>query len=277
MTPRLDLYFERKYQNIISQYANNQNINKLQHKPCELYHIWVFWYQGKEAMPELVLTCYNQLVKYNDNVILITKNNIREYTHIPEEIYKKVEQGLISYTHLSDILRLSLLAKDGGMWIDATCFVPYSIPDEAKNEVFYSPSTRGLDDMPMWSNSRWCGWNMGTCIKNSPLFMFCRDMLYSIDINEQCLPHYLLLDYILDYAYRKIPNVKEIIDNHTEYNTKRNELHFLLNKAYDDSIYKNLIKNDWMFKLSYKTIWKSVTSDGKPTFYLMFIKGELDN
>lgn len=276
LTPRLDRYFERKYQSIISLHINNQNENKSQYLAHKSYPTWVFWWQGEGQMPKLVAYCHKQLIKYNSNVILITKDNIRDYTHIPEEIYTKVAQGQISYTHLSDILRLSLLAERGGMWVDATCFVPYSIPDEAKKEVFYSPSTRGLDDLPMWSNSRWCSWNMGSCMKNNPLFMFCRDMLYSIYINEPCVPHYLVMDYILDYAYRKIQGIKEMIDNHTEYNTKRNELHFLLNKPYDEDTYQQLIKKDWVFKLSYKTLWQSVTSDGKPTFYQMLVKGKLD-
>lgn len=276
LTPRLDRYFEKKYQSIIDQRINNQNENKLHYLAHKLYPTWVFWWQGGGQMPELVTCCYKQLIKYNSNVILITKDNIRDYTHIPEEIYAKVAQGQISYTHLSDILRLSLLAERGGMWVDATCFVPYSIPDEAKKEVFYSPSTRGLDDLPMWSNSRWCCWNMGACMKNNPFFMFCRDMLYAIYINEPCVPHYLVMDYVFDYAYRKIPGIKEMIDNRTEYNTKRNELHFLLNKPYKEETYRQLIKNDWVFKLSYKTLWQSVTSDGKPTFYQMLVKGKLD-
>ena len=72
--------------------------------------------------------------------------------------------------------------------------------------------------------------------------MFARDMLYSIYINESCVPHYLVMDYVFDYAYRKLPNIKEMIDNHTEYNTKRNELHFLLNKPYKEDTYQQLIK-----------------------------------
>lgn len=276
LTPRLDRYFERKYQDTTRQYINNQNINKTQYKPCNPYPIWVFWWQRGGGMPKLITHCYKQLIKYNSNVTLITKDNIRNYTHIPEEIYTKVAQGQISYTHLSDILRLSLLAERGGMWFDATCFVPYSIPDEAKKEVFYSPSTRGLADMPMWSNSRWCVWNMGSCIKNNPLFMFCRDMIYAININESCLPHYLVIDYIFDYAYRKIPGIKEMIDNHTEYNTKRNDLHFLLNKPYKEETYRQLIKNDWVFKLSYKSFWKKEV-DNQITFYGKLINGTLND
>lgn len=238
LTAHLDQYFEKKYQSIISQYINNTN--KLQHQPCESYLIWVFWWQGK-GMPELVENCYKQLVKHNSNVILITKNNIRDYTHIPEEIYTKVSKGQISYTHLSDILRLSLLAERGGMWLDATCFVPYSIPDKAKKEVFYSPSTRGLDDMPSWSNSRWCSWNVGSCIKTILFHVRQRYAILHIHKRIMCTS---LFGNGLCFRLRlsKTSEHQRMIDNHTEYNTKRNELHFLLNKPYKEDTYQQLIK-----------------------------------
>lgn len=99
-------------------------------------------------MPELVSVCYNQLKVHNDSVILITKDNIRQYADIPEAIYNKVNSEEISLTHLSDILRFSLLAERGGMWVDSTCFIPYTIPQSVKHKVFHSPSTRGLAHYP---------------------------------------------------------------------------------------------------------------------------------
>lgn len=67
-------------------------------------------------------------------------------------------------------------------------------------------------------------------------------MLYTININEACLPHYLILDYLLDYAYRKFPYMRQVIVKHKEFNVKRNELHFLLNKVYEEPVYQRLIK-----------------------------------
>ncbi len=62
-----------------------------------------------------------------------------------------------------------------------------------------------------------------------------------------------------------------MIDAVPENNVRRNDLHFMLNKPYDENEYKNLIEFDWLFKLSYKTPWKEKTEDGKMTFYGMLL------
>ena len=49
LTPRLDRYFEKKYQSIIDQRINNQNENKLHYLAHKLYPTWVFWWQGGGA------------------------------------------------------------------------------------------------------------------------------------------------------------------------------------------------------------------------------------
>ncbi len=148
-----------------------------QHIALKQYRIWVFWWQGESGMPELVKCCYQQLRTNNNNVILITQDNINEYVHIPDYIFEKVRAGKISFTHLSDILRVSLLAEYGGLWVDSTCWVAGSIPTEVYDMALISPRTKGMPDFPSWSNSRWCGWGMGTNVTHNPLFTFARDFL----------------------------------------------------------------------------------------------------
>ena len=43
---------------------------------------------------------------------------------------EKVKSGCMTKTHLSDVVRLTLLAIYGGAWIDATIFVKQDIPSE---------------------------------------------------------------------------------------------------------------------------------------------------
>ena len=57
-----------------------------------------------------------------------------------------------------------------------------------------------------------------------------------------------------------------MFDKVPENNTKRNQLHFLLNQPWDADIYAKLCMNNWLFKLSYKTPWMCKIS-GKETFY----------
>ncbi len=218
-------------------------------------------------MPDLVRGCFQQVKSTNDNVILVTQENIRQYSDIPDYIFRRVEQGEISFTHLSDILRVSLLAMHGGLWLDSTCWIPASIPDEVKSLRLISPRTKDQPKMPFWSDSRWCGWCSGTNLVQNPLFVFTRDFFYSFYKTRSRIPFYLFIDYVYDYAYRNIPEVKTMIDTMPENNINRNKLHFLLNEKWNKQEYSKICKNNWVFKLSYKSVWKKKTPKGEETYY----------
>ena len=68
--------------------------------------IWVFWWQGQEAMPKLVKDCYISLLENaHRRVILVTKDNYSEYTTLQEHEVAAFESGKISIAHFSDIVR----------------------------------------------------------------------------------------------------------------------------------------------------------------------------
>ena len=52
----------------------------------------------------------------------IRDRNRKEYIVFPDYIEQQYEAGIITHTHFSDLLRVALLAKYGGTWIDATVF-----------------------------------------------------------------------------------------------------------------------------------------------------------
>jgi len=83
--------------------------------------IWFFWNQGMDKMPELVKNCYNSWKLFNRDyeVIFLDKNNLYNYVSIHPEILNNKN---ISIQALSDIIRINLLAQNGGVWVDATCF-----------------------------------------------------------------------------------------------------------------------------------------------------------
>lgn len=84
--------------------------------------IWICWFQGIENAPILVKKCIESVKKHmpNHEIIFITNENYNKYVNISENIEKKFKKGNISFAHFSDILRLELLSKYGGYWIDAT-------------------------------------------------------------------------------------------------------------------------------------------------------------
>jgi len=69
--------------------------------------IWVLWFQGIENAPEVVKICYESLLKYcpQKNIILLSEENLNDYISLPKYVEDKYQQGIISRTHYSDIVR----------------------------------------------------------------------------------------------------------------------------------------------------------------------------
>jgi hypothetical protein len=270
-----DSYFETHYPDIIDKYVNfDAEKNHSEMLTNKDYPIWCFWWQGEDKMPFIAKSCFERIKRNNDNVVLITQKNIHQYVDIPNVIFERVNEGKISFTHLSDILRLTLLADHGGMWVDVTCFNPYPIPAVAKEMEFYSPhdvqKQKTLRNVSYLCDlGGWRSWNLGTRRKNGLLFSFCRDLIQRIAIDSGCMPNYFMVDLMISYAYRKFPAVKDMIDAMPDINTRCADLFLLYfnpNRIWDEDEYKKLIEKDWMFKLTYKTVWLEKVN-GKDTFY----------
>ncbi|MBR1487115.1 MAG: hypothetical protein IJ597_07680, partial [Synergistaceae bacterium] len=134
-------YLEKNYKNLIQKYKNF-DINKTQESlPAEPPPkiIWSIWWQGEENAPEVVKACFASVRRHcgDKNFKVITEKNFRDFVQLPEHILKKLDAGIITLTHLSDILRFYLLSHYGGMWIDATIFVAANIPDEIFERDYY--------------------------------------------------------------------------------------------------------------------------------------------
>ncbi len=270
-TEWMDKYFKEKYSNIIEKYLNqDENVEE-----CDEYNIWVFWAQGEEYMPELVKACYKNLCKLNgDCVKLLTMENLDDYVELPNFVFDKLERGSMTYTHFSDILRMSLLAKYGGMWVDSTCWVAKEVPEDVRNMSFWSCKTDNAN-IPLFSNSRWCGWAMGTNKKNKKLFSFILEMLLSHAKDNECLIDYLLIDYLLLFSCNLFESSREEILSVEENNLSRGIFWSYMNKKYDEDKYQELTEETWIFKLSYKTILNKKTESGDETFYGKLISGKL--
>lgn len=262
-TKYLDHYFYTRFNNIIQQFKSTNNTPII----CSQYHIWIFWAQGEKNMPELVHICYQNIKRlHHESVILITMDNVSHYIDIPCYIYEKLEKGIITYTHFSDIVRVSLLAKYGGLWLDATCWIPQKLPEDIFSFDIITSNTKNIEPLPLWSNSKWCGWGIGTNKINHPYFVFVSELLYLYWEKEDYLIDYLLIDYLLLLGYLTIPCVKQSIDELPEMNPRRNKLWFLLNTPYDAKQYAEITQNNWLFKLSYKSVLLKYIN-GQKTYY----------
>lgn len=231
--------------------------------------IWVFWWTGEETAPEIVKACIKS-IRRNANghrVIFLSKDNLHDYVTLPDFIEKKHNDGNIGHAHYSDIVRISLLAEYGGVWIDSTVFISQPIPDYLFSERFYT--ARSVDNEAFYfSRSRWVGYFI-TGAKDFPLFAFVRDMLFSYWKVTDRIIAYLLLDYLFDIACRYLPEVADTINALPNNNLLRGELMTRINEPFSAELFDRLEHGDtFLSKLS----WRygspvAITKEGKKTNY----------
>lgn len=233
--------------------------------------VWVCWWQGEDEAPELVKTCIASIKKNIPEDIaglhIITLDNVGKYITLPSWIIEKFEAGKISLTHLSDILRMGLLYRYGGMWIDATYFISDKIPKEVfQKGVFYTQRM----DKTMWradiTQGRWAG-NVMRGEKGNVLFRFALNAMYMYWCTQDTMIDYYLIDYIIALAYDNIVQVREMIDACPYSQPNIFELKKVINKKYNPNIYKNMVKNTYMFKLSHRIDVSRYNIVGEKTFY----------
>lgn len=112
--------------------------------------IWILWLQGYDNMPEKVKKCYNTWQKHNPDweIILLDKEKINSYLNISIPLQQRAAQ-LPNVTQ-SEIIRLNLLKKYGGVWADATCFCCRPLDEwlpKYMNSGFFAFSKPGKDRM----------------------------------------------------------------------------------------------------------------------------------
>jgi hypothetical protein len=91
--------------------------------------VWIMWYQGFDSAPELVRKCLRSWQRHNPNwqIVPLDANNYKEYINLDDVIRQHHHQ--IPIVHLSELVRINLLAKRGGVWVDASCFCCQPLDD----------------------------------------------------------------------------------------------------------------------------------------------------
>lgn len=255
---------EKKYRWKLEEF--DRNYVEKEHKTSN--KIWICWFQGMENAPELVQKCYQSVVENNPDkeVVVITSKNMDDYVTFPDYITDKWEKGIITHTHMTDLLRLELLINHGGMWLDATVLCTGEAPDYFFNSdlFFYQCLKPGRDGHGSYISS----WLMEAKTNNKVL-MATRELCY-----EYWKEHNDMIDYFLLHDFMSIvldkyeDDWKKIVprDNATPH-----ELLLRLFDEYDEKMW-NAIKEQTPFhKLTYK--FNAELLEDKETYYDLLLRG----
>ena len=245
---RVKRYLRHNYGYIIDKYKNMKlsDIGSIQYDSP----IWVFWWQGIENCPSVVKNCIDSIIKFSGDrkVIIVDKKNYENFVKIESYIIEKLNEGKITLTHFSDILRFNLLYKHGGIWLDSTLFLTDELPRLDNYKIYTIKHGHNTE----WhvSKGKWCGFMMA-CNKNNPFMAFGMDLFNEYWKNEDMLICYLLIDCVIAIAYENIPYISEMFDNVPYNNQKFDYFAKIANSSYNEKIYLEALSCG-IHKLSYK-------------------------
>lgn len=260
-------FIEKKYKKILLKMPEKKGTNEYSNK------VWWCWLQGEENAPKLQKECLKSLRRHlNDReIIVITKDNLYDYIEMPEYIKEKYEKGIISNTHFSDLIRLQLLIKYGGTWIDSSTYctgydktlfdIPLFVYSNCNNIWYYHKNSFAQE--PLIADS----WFITSEIGN-PILETVRDLLFIYWKRNNHLIDYFLLHYFftltVNYKYNNLfkdmPIVSHLVPHILQYEC--------LNK-YDEKNFDKIKAQSSFHKLTQKIDTNLVTKDSYYNYILM--------
>lgn len=233
----------KKYSNII------ENSNYVWDRKNESNYIWICWLQGYDNAPDLVKACINSIRNEfkEKEIVIITNDNLDEYIDFPKSIKEKFQKGIISFTHLSDLIRIALLSKYGGLWVDSTVLCTSSDIKEilSRNDFFI---------FKMMELNRNCkqnivasSWFIYSKYPENPILNLTKDLLYKYWEDYDYLIIYFLFHLFFTMACDKY---NELFENVELYNSHSpHVLMFELDKKYDEKRFEEIKKMSSIHKL----------------------------
>lgn len=263
---KLSIYRDKVIENKILGIIGDIDLEKNTGKISKSDKIWVLWLQGEDNMPPIPRMCVESIRKHSNGheVVLLTYNNIDEYYQLPDRIKFLYEKGNITAAHLSDIIRVGLLATHGGFWIDSTMFLSEDIPGDIFNSDFFS--IKNAEEGLYVSRCRWAGFCL--FMKGNTLLPYIlNEMLQKYWEKQDWLIDYFMLDYLIDIAANKYPAINELIEKCHLNNPNLHKLAPILCEDYNEEVYSKLISDTRMFKLSWKQFSTQQLQSNPNSFY----------
>ena len=227
--------------------VQRQDIRPVPQKEDKDY-VWICWLQGLDNAPEIVKHCYDSIQYWlkDKEIIVITAENYSQYVEFPQYIIEKWEKGVITNTHFSDLLRLELLIRYGGLWLDATTYFTDKLPEYIEKSDFFV-YRNGWMDMEMINMGSWFIFSRYT---NNILLLETRKLLYEYWSKMNYMKNYFLLHMffrmvtdVYQEEWSEVPMINQI------------DQHFLMNELdhiYNQEQCKRILDLSPIHKLTYK-------------------------
>lgn len=265
-------HYERICEYLKEKYLFNLNIDYsiISDKIERDSPIWLMWWQGRDCLPEMLNETIKSIERHRGQhpIVVISEKNLNDYIELPDYIMRKFQSGQISITHMSDIIRFTLLYKYGGFWIDSTIYMTSDFDEDIYNYQLYSLKHGKGKYLcyGYWSAYFWAG------CKENPFFLFMRDFFFEYWKYEEYLIDYFLVDCLIKIAYDEIECFKKMIEIYPTNNIGVYEMENQMDISYIRS--KKYDKDTYIYKLNRRNKHQE-SVDGEITLYGKLLKGGL--
>lgn len=226
--------------------------------------VWTMWWQGDHRQDKLLDICISSI---RDNLpdgyqlVILSKDNYRQYLDLPDFIVHKVEKGTITLAALSDIVRVGLLARWGGIWLDPTVLCTEGFK-HLELGAFWSVKVR--DGGHYVPKGRYTGYAIGGT--ETWIFQIIYDLILYYWSGKSTIIDYFLLDYLIRFLAEQDKTFGFLLEKLPYNNEHVLALSEAMNEPYDEKAFHSIQKDTWLFKLNRKRNYVQ-TVDGRKTFW----------
>ena len=256
---------QTQYRPLVNHLATQYGDVNLKHEKGDA--VWFCWLQGLEHSPELVKVCLASQKRWvrGKRFKVITSDNYREFVTLPSDIEQKHDRGIIPDAHFTDLIRLELLVKYGGTWIDSTVlFTSSDYPDKIMDCELFFFQYRNRNGKEFLGISNW----FISAYSNNQLLMIMRDLLVQYWRDYDCVIYYYIFHLFFGLIAKRFP---EKIEDMPKMNSlKAIQMVHWLEKAYDAETMEHFMVQSSIHKLDFRKS-KRFTKDKMPTFYSYII------
>ncbi len=205
--------------------------------------IWTMWWQN--TPPQLIQMCLNSIKRFYPDAIIINRENFSQYVEIPDHIIDKHKQGIISDAHLSDWIRVSLLERYGGTWIDASCLMLAQIPQFIMKQSFFilqNPNKKDVSNFFIHAE------------KNNHLIRTMRIFLEEYWKSENTAIDYLFFHYFFMILCENSNTCKQIYQSQVPYlNSNIKYFTYFIEQNADIDAWNYLSTASFMYKIHHRS------------------------
>lgn len=206
--------------------------------------IFTYWDTGPDHAPPLVQACLTQLRRVYPGCHVLTRDTVSGYVTIPGIVADRLADRPAQF---SDFVRVSLLERYGGVWVDATCFVPAADLTERVEPLLDAGVI-----YQRWGGKQIANWFIGARPANT-LIALQRAALEAWWTERDDLPDYFLFHRIFEAIttvfpearrlWRQVPHVSAI-PSHI--------LQLAMFRPFDPVEARAILEASFVHKLSYK-------------------------